>query len=78
MVAGRIADVPGPQRTPMRAAPSLAPEAPSYEVPSLARAGWEYINRILSDCVGNISEAARQLGIHRRSLQRKLRKYALR
>jgi len=62
----------------MRAAPSLAPEAPSYEVPSLARAGWDYINRILSDCGGNISEAARQLGIHRRSLQRKLRKYALR
>ena len=30
----------------------------------------------LSDCGGNISEAARRLGIHRRSLQRKLRKRA--
>ena len=46
------------------------------EAPSLARAEWEHINRVLSDCGGNISEAARQLGIHRRSLQRKLRKHA--
>ncbi len=45
------------------------------EVPSLARAEWEYIQRILTDCGGNISEAARRLKIHRRSLQRKLQKY---
>lgn len=45
-------------------------------VPSLARAEWEHIHRILADCGGNISEAARRLGIHRRSLQRKLRKRA--
>jgi two-component system response regulator RegA len=30
---------------------------------------------VLSDCGGNISVAARRLGIHRRSLQRKLSKY---
>jgi len=47
-----------------------------HEVPSLARAEWEHIHRVLSDCGGNISEAARRLGIHRRSLQRKLRKRA--
>lgn len=46
-----------------------------YNAPSLARAEWEHINRVLSDCGGNISEAARRLGIHRRSLQRKLQKY---
>jgi two-component system response regulator RegA len=46
------------------------------DVPSLARAEWEHIHRILADCEGNISEAARRLGIHRRSLQRKLRKRA--
>jgi len=46
------------------------------EAPSLARAEWEHIHRILADCDGNISEAARRLGIHRRSLQRKLRKRA--
>ena len=28
-----------------------------------------------ADCGGNISEAARRLGLHRRSLQRKLQKY---
>lgn len=49
--------------------------APKYTAPSLARAEWEHINRVLADCGGNISEAARRLGIHRRSLQRKLRKY---
>ena len=42
--------------------------------PSLARVEWEHIQRILSDCGGNISLAARRLGIHRRSLQRKLGK----
>ena len=43
------------------------------ETPSLARAEWEYIHRVLADCADNVSEAARRLGIHRRSLQRKLR-----
>lgn len=43
--------------------------------PSLARAEWEHIHRVLEDCGGNISEAARRLGINRRSLQRKLQKY---
>jgi two-component system response regulator RegA len=46
------------------------------EAPTLARAEWEHIHRVLADCGGNISEAARRLGIHRRSLQRKLQKYA--
>jgi len=44
------------------------------ETPSLARAEWEHIERVLLDCGGNVSEAARRLGIHRRSLQRKLQK----
>lgn len=41
-------------------------------IPSLARVEWEHIHRVLQDCGGNISETARRLGIHRRSLQRKL------
>ncbi len=45
-----------------------------YQPLSLARSEWEIIHRVLSDCSGNISEAARLLGIHRRSLQRKLTK----
>jgi two-component system response regulator RegA len=46
-----------------------------FQAPSLARAEWEHINRVLTDCGGNLSEAARRLGMHRRSLQRKLQKY---
>jgi two-component system response regulator RegA len=46
-----------------------------FPAPSLARAEWEHIQRVLADCGGNISEAARRLGLHRRSLQLKLRKY---
>lgn len=42
---------------------------------SLARVEWEHIQRVLADCEGNISKASRVLGIHRRSLQRKLDKY---
>ncbi|MBF5041926.1 response regulator [Aggregicoccus sp. 17bor-14] len=50
------------------------PDGAEPEVPSLARAEWEHIERVLADCGGNISEAARKLGIHRRSLQRKLQR----
>lgn len=50
-------------------------EAPTVAVPSLARVEWEHIQRILTDCGGNVSQAARLLGIHRRSLQRKLSKF---
>jgi two-component system, response regulator RegA len=46
-----------------------------FHAPSLARAEWEHINRVLTDCGENVSEAARRLGIHRRSLQRKLQRY---
>lgn len=51
-----------------------APEPPAT-VPSLARAEWEHIQRVLADCGGNVSQAARLLGVHRRSLQRKLSKH---
>lgn len=53
--------------------------APASEIalptPSLERVEWEHIHRVIADCHGNISEAARVLGLHRRSLQRKLQKY---
>jgi len=51
------------------------PVAPSAgddrDTPSLERVEWEHIQRVLIDCHGNLSEAARRLGLHRRSLQRK-------
>jgi two-component system response regulator RegA len=51
---------------------------PAAEIlpPSLARVEWEHIQRVLTDCNDNISCAAKKLGIHRRTLQRKLYKYA--
>lgn len=52
-----------------------AGSAPQGDVPSLARVEWEHIQRVLQDCNGNVSQAARLLGLHRRSLQRKLLKY---
>lgn len=52
-----------------------AADAVAAPVPSLARVEWEHINRVLADCHGNVSQAARLLGLHRRSLQRKLAKY---
>lgn len=45
-----------------------------YTPQSLAEAEWEHIHRVLADCGGNISEAARRLDIPRRTLQRKLKK----
>lgn len=50
-------------------------DGPTERPMSLDRVEWEHINRVLVECQGNISEAARMLGIHRRSLQRKLAKY---
>jgi ActR/RegA family two-component response regulator len=50
---------------------ALGPEAED-DPPSLERVEYEYLNRVLVDCGGNVSEAARRLHMHRRSLQRKL------
>ncbi len=52
------------------------PEQEEFAAPSLARAEWEHIQRVLNDCDNNITAAAHKLGIHRRTLQRKLYKYA--
>jgi len=41
---------------------------------SLKRLEWEHIQRILHENDGNISATARQLNMHRRTLQRKLQK----
>ena len=40
------------------------------------RARWEHIHRVLEHCDYNISETARRLGLHRRTLQRILAKHA--
>ncbi len=43
-------------------------------LPTLAQQEWEHIHRVLDECSGNITVAAKILGVHRRSLQRKLAK----
>jgi DNA-binding NtrC family response regulator len=47
----------------------------SAELPTLAAMEWEYINRFLVAASGNVSAAARVLGVQRSTLQRKLRKH---
>lgn len=41
---------------------------------SVERLEWEHLQKVLTECDGNISAAARTLGMHRRTLQRKLQK----
>lgn len=45
---------------------------------SLDRLEWEHIQRVLNEHEGNISATARALGMHRRTLQRKLQKRPVR
>lgn len=52
---------------------SEAPE-PEDTMTPLHRLEWEHIQQALAETDGNISAAARLLGMHRRSLQRKLLK----
>ena len=51
-------------------------QAPIPEQPmSVSRLEWEHIQKVLTEHQGNISATARALGMHRRTLQRKLAKY---
>jgi len=68
IMAALETDAPAPAR------PVQHPVPPPTAPPTLARAEWEHLCRILADCGGNVSEAARRLGITRRTLQLKLKK----
>ncbi|MBZ9538198.1 MULTISPECIES: response regulator transcription factor [Modicisalibacter] len=46
--------------------------------PSINRVTWEHIQKVLQEHDGNISATARALGMHRRTLQRKLQKRPVR
>ncbi len=50
-------------------------EAEAEQRYNLYRHEREYIEKVIQDFGGNISQAAKALGIHRQSLQRKLRKF---
>ena len=52
-----------------------APEVPLEDSPpSVNRLEWEHIQKVLNHHEGNISATAKTLGMHRRTLQRKLQK----
>ena len=46
----------------------------NFKPQSVNRLEWEHIQKVLKDNDGNISATARALGMHRRTLQRKLQK----
>ena len=56
--------------------PSTSGDQTPAEVMSVDRMEWEHIQRVLNENDGNISATARALNMHRRTLQRKLQKYA--
>jgi len=52
------------------------PQTPAADQPmSVERVEWEHIQMVLTENGGNISASARALGMHRRTLQRKLGKH---
>jgi two-component system response regulator RegA len=57
-------------------------ESPASALPSTPihprRLEWEHLQRVLAEHQGNVSAAARALGLHRRTLQRKLGKRPVR
>ena len=55
--------------------PREAGEVPLQDSPpSVNRLEWEHIQKVLNQHEGNISATAKTLGMHRRTLQRKLQK----
>lgn len=54
---------------------TLKPELPDHPM-SADRVRWEHIQRVFESCNRNVSETARQLNMHRRTLQRILAKRA--
>ena len=56
-------------------APPALEHASELDTPSLERVKWEHLSRVLADSGNNVSEAARKLRLHRRSLQRMLQKF---
>ena len=51
-------------------------QSPAPAPLTTAQIEWEHIQRVLTDNQGNISRTAEALGMHRRSLQRKLQKHS--
>lgn len=59
----------------LKAGGTVRPELPEHPM-SADRVRWEHIQRVYESCDRNVSETARQLNMHRRTLQRILAKRA--
>ena len=59
----------------LKAGGAARPELPDHPM-SADRVRWEHIQRVYESCDRNVSETARQLNMHRRTLQRILAKRA--
>ena len=60
----------------LRALPGAAHPPPPERPMSADRVRWEHINRVYELCDRNVSETARRLNMHRRTLQRILAKHS--
>ena len=54
---------------------SIRISSEEFSVPTLSQVEHEHIDFVLTQNNGNISKTAKDLGLHRQSLQRKLKKY---
>ncbi|MBN8548566.1 MAG: response regulator [Deltaproteobacteria bacterium] len=54
--------------------PLTSAEPGSVPIPTLDQVEWEHVQRVLADYNGNVTHAAKALGMDRRSLQRRLAK----
>lgn len=69
----KIQALEDPSTSPMSQATGSSPTEP--QAMSLDRVEREYIEHVLTQEEGNITKAAKKLGIHRQSLQRKLKRW---
>jgi two-component system, response regulator RegA len=78
--AGAVDYLPKPADADAIEAALLAHDAPLPPPPDLPmsaeRVRWEHIQRVFEQCERNVSETARRLRMHRRTLQRILAKHA--
>lgn len=78
--AGAVDYLPKPADADQVAAALLAEDVPLPPPPerpmSADRVRWEHIQRVYEQCNRNVSETARRLNMHRRTLQRILAKHA--
>jgi two-component system response regulator RegA len=73
-----VADKPiRPREVMKRLFSDVAKDVASQDTPTLEDAIDAHVARVYADCDGNISETARRLGIYRSSLQRRLRRTAV-